>query len=143
MPQNSTISSEKFQKISHKKKNTSAFDFWRHFFKSKHIKDNFAKCLQTCPNFPKLDQENSKKVPPKLKRTSAFDFGHHLFQIKAYQMTSQRISHFIHQISRDYAQISRECARIFTRSKHSGVRLYPCTPCTHLLHQWPTAFCLA
>ena len=55
---------KKLQKMTPKKKNTSAFDFWRHFFKSKHIKSNFAKFPQTSPNFPKLYQKNSKKVPP-------------------------------------------------------------------------------
>jgi len=69
------------------------------FFKSMHIKGNFAKFPQTCPNFSKLDQENSKKSTSNIKKTSASVFGHHLFQIKAHQMISQRISHFVPQIS--------------------------------------------
>jgi len=120
-------------KLSPKKKKASAFDFWRNFFKSKHIKDNFAPISPNLTEFPQTRPRKIQKSPPKLKRTSASDFGHDLFQIKAHQMISQRISHFIHQISLDFAKISRECARIFTRSKHSGVRLYPMHP--RLLHK--------
>ena len=111
-----------------KKKNASAFDFWRHFFKSKHIKDNFAKFPRTCPNFPKLDQENFEKVPPKLKKRLHLILG--IICCK-----SKHIKWFrkgFHTLSSSFPGIlSRFQGNVPGFSPDQNFWGYACTPCTH------------
>jgi len=98
------------------------FDFWRIFFKSKHIQQHICPNFpQTCTHFPQLAWKKTSAHPfwapflKKSKHIKRFCEGFHTF-----------CPHF-HRFFPDF----KEFLRIFTKSKLWGCACIPCTPASY------------
>ena len=82
-------------------------------------------------NFGDVEENDIQK---KWRNVSSFTLGAIFCKIKAHTAIMRMFSHILHfaQISTDFALISDDFARIFTKSKLLGLRLYPCAPDSYI-----------